>query len=688
MVSASSSDTRRYVETCFGDAEGWLCVAVGQNPYRDANGKYKHHKWSEVVFGWPADADNALTYIEQTAALGDVYACPYPMKEPRRVKGGAGQRVLIHADVDGALDEKKAAEVGGFVVPSGTPGHGHVYVPLAWPVTPEQHEALCRGLAATLGGDAKYSDNDLLRPPGTLNYKSKVDGGDPNPVTVMWSGNGRVDPRDVAALIGVDLANPAVTNGHRHARTESDARSESGSAPVNLDKYPSVRKELDRRTEDRSADTYRIAAACRKAGLTLAETTSVVRTRDDLRQRLDERKDDDLAAVWIKLDDEERTMARVVAPSAPAADGAELLDAVHEALTKFVIFPSEAASIAVTLWIAATHGLPAWQHATRLVIRSPQKRCGKSRLLDIIERTCFNKMAAADVSTPTIYRSIGNDDHKSPTLLIDEADALFGTKTKAEQNEDLRGLLNAGFQRGRTVWRCVGPNQTPTEFATFSMCALAAIKTLPDTIVDRAVPVDLKRRRPGESVARFRIRRDTKPLLALRAQLTAWMREGERLAALGEVEPEMPDSVEDRAQDAWEPLIAVADAAGGHWPGLARAACVDLCGQADDGDDDMQLLSDIEDIFVDIHDAFIPSNQLVRELKEREESPWKDYELTPHKLARLLKPFDLRPKPGPGKTLRGYWRRDFEDTFSRYNRPNRPDRPDDASDQREDEEKT
>ena len=684
-----SEDTRRWLETCFGDIEGWLCVAVGLKPHRDANGKYKHHQWDEVAFRWPAESDNALTYVAKAAPLGDIYMCPYPMREPRRAKGESAQRVLIHADVDGDLDEHKIAQLGGFIVRSGSPGHGHAYIPLAWPVTPAQHEALCRGLAAHLGGDAKYSDNDLLRPPGTWNYKSKVDGADPSPVAALWCGDGKVDPLDIAGAIGVDLAKPAITNrdtGRRHARAEHN------SAPVNLDRYASVRKELDQQTKDRSADTYRIVAVCRRVGLTLAETTWVIRTRDDLRERLDDRGDDDLLTIWLKLDDEDRAAQRVEPISAPTANGAELLDAVHDVLTKYVVFPSDAAAIGVTLWAVATHGLPAWQHATRLIIKSPQKRCGKSRLLDIVKLLCFNPMPSTDMSTAVIYRSIGDDDHKTPTLLIDEADALFGTKTKAEQNEDLRGLLNAGFQRDRTVWRCVGPNQEPTEFATFAMCALAAIKGLPDTIVDRAVVIDLKRRRPGETVARFRIRRDTKPLLALRARLTAWVREGERLTQLGDAEPEMPEAIEDRAQDAWEPLIAVADAAGGHWPELARSACANLCGQADGIDDeDIQLLSDLQDIFADLKSSadkreFIASVQLVRELKDRDESPWRDAELTPYKLSLRLKPFGVKPRHGPGKTARGYWREDFQDTFGRYSRPGRPGCPDDCADQPEQDE--
>lgn len=364
-------------------------------------------------------------------------------------------------------------------------------------------------------------------------------------------------------------------------------------------------------------------------------------------------------------------------------DGAELLDEVCETLTRYVIFPSESAAVATTLWCAATHGLPAWQHATRLAIRSPQKRCGKSRLLDIVRALSFNPLLSSDVSAAVIYRSIGDDDAKTPTLLIDEADALFGTKMKAEQNEDLRGLLNSGWQRGRATRRCVGPTQTPVAFNTFSMCALAAIKSLPDTIVDRAVPINLKRRKPGETVARFRIRRDSPPLEKLREQLTAWVRDSDRLKALGDAEPTMPDKVEDRQQDAWEPLIAIADAAGGIWPDLARAACEELCSVEEINDDDIQLLGDIKTIFDDCGADFIPSNQLLRELRDFEESPWKDLELTPYGLSRHLKSFGVKPSHGPGKTARGYWRRDFKDPFSRYSRPSPSGRPWNSPDQRE-----
>ena len=658
----NDTDLTDFFAALYGDTTGNLIVAVGEGPHwKDA--KYQHEEWIETSFAYPAEADQAAREIRRAALTGDAYVCVSLMHANKRAQGSAVARLAVHADLDnGRFDSEKVKTVGGFSVASGSTGNAHVYVALTESVPADDYRELCRGLSRHLGAvDPKISANDVLRPPGTFNHKlAALGGGGPAPVRWLIEPNGRVAPADLARLLGVQLGGSTGAKGS--ATTER----------VNLNSYPTVKAALAvvSSPPDRSADTYRVAAACRKAGLTLAETTWVVRARQDLRERLDERGDDDLLTIWVKLDSEERTINRIVAPSMPPADGAELLDAVHDALTKYVIFPTEAAAVAVTLWTAASHALPAWQHATRLVIKSPQKRCGKSRLLDIVKLLCFNPMPSTDMSTAVIYRSIGDDDSKSPTLLIDEGDALFGTRTKAEQNEDLRGLLNAGFQRDRTVWRCVGPQSIPCEFQTFAMCALAAIKGLPDTIVDRAVVVDLKRRRPGETVARFRIRRDTAPLLALRAQLTAWAREGERLAELGDVEPDMPESVEDRQQDAWEPLLAVADAAGGHWPELARAACEDLCGDDDDGDD-TQLLADIADIFATVPHAFLRSSELVRALKERDESPWRDIELTMFKLAKMLRPFDVIPRYGPGGSVRGYWRDDFADTFGRYGRGTR-----------------
>ena len=44
--------------------------------------------------------------------------------------------------------------------------------------------------------------------------------------------------------------------------------------------------------------------------------------------------------------------------------------------------------------------------------------------------------------------------------------------------------------------------------------------------------------------------------------------------------PDMPLGIEDRNADVWEPLLAIAEAAGGDWPQRAREAAIALVGAA------------------------------------------------------------------------------------------------------------
>src|SRR5690349_4832419 len=231
--------------------------------------------------------------------------------------------------------------------------------------------------------------------------------------------------------------------------------------------------------------------------------------------------------------------------AADPADGAQLLADLHAALTRYVILPSPEAAVAVALWIAASHAQPAWAHAPRLVIRAPEKRCGKSRLLDVVEATSFRPIMTVNASTAAVYRSIGVAD-SPPTLLMDEADTIFGAKA-GDANEDLRGLLNAGHQRGRPTIRWDAGTRTVERIETFAMAALAGIGQMPDTIEDRAVVVRMRRRAAGEKVSPYRVRRDGPALRELADQLSVWL--GANLATLEKAEPAMP--VDDRAADTW-----------------------------------------------------------------------------------------------------------------------------------------
>jgi Protein of unknown function (DUF3631) len=340
--------------------------------------------------------------------------------------------------------------------------------------------------------------------------------------------------------------------------------------------------------------------------------------------------------------------------------GARLLDDLHAALSRYVVLPSSEAADAVVLWVAATHAVPAWEHATRLVIKSPEKRCGKSRLLDVIEATCHRPLITVSISTAALVRSVNEDD--PPTILLDEADTVFGRKA-ADSNEDLRGILNAGHGRNRPYKRYDANARRVENCLTFAMAALAGIGSMPDTIEDRAVVVTMRRRAPGETVAPFRTRRDGPALAELRDDLHKWV--DARRDDLQDAEPAMP--VEDRAADTWESLVAVADVASADWPARARKAALVMCSAAGAADAErstgMRLLADIRDV---LDEPFIASADLVARLRKIEDAPWADFELTPRRLAARLREYGVSARHNSAKTMRGYWADDFADPFARY----------------------
>lgn len=353
-------------------------------------------------------------------------------------------------------------------------------------------------------------------------------------------------------------------------------------------------------------------------------------------------------------------------PTEPPADGAALLDAIHAALTKYVVMPSKEATDAVTLWIACTHAQPAWAHAPRLVVRGPERRCGKSRLLDIVEALGHDPLITVNASPAAVYRSITDD---PPVLLIDEADTIFGPKAEGS-NEELRGLLNAGHQRGRPAIRYDAASQTVVSIATFAMAALGGIGAMPDTIEDRAVVVHMRRKTSKEKVSPYRTRRDRIPLRSLAEKITTWLRAD--LDALERAVPAMP--VEDRAADTWEPLVIVADHAGGSWPQRARAAAVALTAAANE----VTELSDRVRVLIDCRTVFgdrtaLPTAELIARLRTLPESGWDDYGpagLTGKRLATLLADYGIRSDtirfPDPTGQAKGYHRAAFTDAWERY----------------------
>lgn len=352
--------------------------------------------------------------------------------------------------------------------------------------------------------------------------------------------------------------------------------------------------------------------------------------------------------------------------SSDFTDGAAVLDRALAVLRKYCVLPTAEADYAVVLWCAATHVLPALPAAPRLVVTSAVKRSGKTRVLDIVEGLVHDPLVTLNASTAAVFRSL--DKEHPPTLIIDEVDTIFGTARMAEANEDLRGLINAGFQRGKSSLRCVGPQQVPTLFPTFAMCALAGIGGVPDTIRDRAVNIRMRRRKAGETVSPFRERRDRPALTEVRAAIRDWLSDPNLREKLLLAEPEM--ELEDRAADVWEPLLMVADMAGGNWPAWARAASQRLTEDTDDDEDDSQsirLLHDLHQLFsATVKADFVPTEVLVQDLRGMEESPWRDADLNAHGVGALLKVFGIKSTRDSTGTKRGYKRGAFADAWARY----------------------
>jgi len=345
-------------------------------------------------------------------------------------------------------------------------------------------------------------------------------------------------------------------------------------------------------------------------------------------------------------------------------DGAALLDEVRRELLRYCVLPGDVYADAITLWVLTTHCLPAFEYAPRLILRSAEKRSGKSRVLEVVAALCHSPIRTVNASVSYIFRSL--DGEHPPTLLIDEADALFGTKVKAEQNEDLRGLLNAGHQRGLMYGRTVGPQHVPTEFPTFAMAALGGIGRMPDTIEDRGVVVLMKRRKPSEPVQPYRRRRAEPPLHVLRDRMARWAQL--HIGDLTDAEPRMP--VEDRAADTWEPLVAVADTCGGNWPERARTAARLITTAAEATEDEVStnilLLGHVRDAFRERGVSFLPSGELCDVLCAIEEAPWHDWELTPSKLGYRLRDYGVRTEHDKTGRRRGYRIEAFRDAWERF----------------------
>jgi hypothetical protein len=367
-----------------------------------------------------------------------------------------------------------------------------------------------------------------------------------------------------------------------------------------------------------------------------------------------------LEALRAQLDDE----------ASAAASDSELLTAVEEFLCRFVAYPSEHARVAHVLWIAHTHIMDAWESTPRLAFLSPEPSSGKTRALEVTELLVPRPVAAVNATPAYLFRRV-SDKEGAPTILYDEIDTIFGPK--ARENEEVRGMLNAGHRRGAVAGRCVvrGKVVETEELPAYCAVALAGIGNLPDTILTRSVVVKMRRRAPGERVEAYRRRVHAPAGHALRERLERWA--SMVRACVTGAYPDMPHGVEDRAADVWEALLALADAAGGDWPKRARVAAVALVTESRETTPSLgvRLLADLRAIFDAAKAETLSTQVILGKLCDLEEAPWGDLRGKPldaRGLAQMLRRYGVKPevrREGSG-TFRGYLRGDLLDAWARY----------------------
>jgi putative DNA primase/helicase len=357
-----------------------------------------------------------------------------------------------------------------------------------------------------------------------------------------------------------------------------------------------------------------------------------------------------------------------IEPWPEPVDGTEMLNQISQTFSRYIVLPDGASDV-LALWCAHTHVFKAFICSPRLNISSPDKRCGKTTLRDVAALFVSRPVLTENLSVAVLFRLV---QAHAPTILADEYDAWL------RNNEELRGLLNAGHRHGATVYRCEGEGNEVRSFAAYCPAVLCGIGTLPGTLHDRSIVIRLERAKPDELPELFDPRR-TDCEQELCRKLVRWC--ADNFARLESTEPVLPKGMFNRMADNWRPLFAVADVAGGDWPERLLTAVTTLLSRNSEENESvgMKTLSAIKIIFDSSKADRLATKDILHGLVETEDGPWAgwwEHDLKNEntrgpaaRLARLLKPYGIKGRGirlPDSTTPRGYMREDFEEAWKRY----------------------
>lgn len=341
-----------------------------------------------------------------------------------------------------------------------------------------------------------------------------------------------------------------------------------------------------------------------------------------------------------------------------------MVEEIKRQINYYCILPDECIAPIVT-WIIGTYCFNAFRIFPKLCIFSPQKRCGKSTLMEVLDALSNSSLMASNVSPAVIYRII---ESYQPTLLLDEADTWLVGK---HVNDDMRGIINSGHTKTTArVLRCEGDKSEPKVYSTWSPMAIGMIGKPQSTIADRAIMVSMRRKLKNETTHKLFVDYKEK-CIELRRAILRWSKD--KSEAISKTNPKPPPLNNDRAMDNWTPLLAIAQCIGE--PLLSEINDSYFIINTDDTDEEdigVELLKDIESIFSKLRIDRIHSQPLVIQLTTMDDRPWSEWKrgkpMTANSLSRLLKAFNIKPKDiRINDTVRkGYDKKEFLDSFGRY----------------------
>jgi len=352
-----------------------------------------------------------------------------------------------------------------------------------------------------------------------------------------------------------------------------------------------------------------------------------------------------------------------------------LLKEIQQAVSRFMVLEDYQVT-ALSLWILHTYFIKKpeepqlFDFSPILYITSPEPECGKSTLFDILERLVNKPFITMGATDSIIFRRI---ELHQPTMMFDEFDN-FDIATR----KPLIGILNSGYvPTGQVSRMAKGKGQNWDVFQDFSTWCpkvLCGIGSIPANLQSRCITIKLRRKLPSDQVESKKavLRANPDYFINIRRKIVWFVNQYEDELCSKVFEP--ASELSDRLQDIWEGLFKLAEFMDGGGDALyaAKQAAIQISQSAriDAPSLRIELLKDIKGFLADHPDDFVETKKLIDYLVSLSDRPWEylqGRELTPHKLAELLKPFGIEPTQRRFKqVVRGYERSALQEAITRY----------------------